>query len=80
MTGFVRGRFGGDYAAAFRHYDTDGDGLIDRAGLKVLLTDAGVGNALTRWAWVSGILAVVDRDRDGEVSWDEFSAVAEVGR
>jgi hypothetical protein len=78
VTALVRGRFGGDYPAAFRHY-AGGNDVIDRAGLKALLADAGIGNALTRWAWVSGILGAVDRDSDGGVSWDEFRAVADVG-
>ena len=55
VTALVRGRFGGDYPAAFRHYDVDGDGVIDKAGLKALLADAGIGNALTRWAWATGL-------------------------
>lgn len=76
VTALIRGRFGGDYQAAFRHYDTDGDGVIGKDELKDLLADAGIGTALTRWAWASGILAEVDADRDGGVSWAEFQAVA----
>jgi Ca2+-binding EF-hand superfamily protein len=80
VTALVRGRFGGDYPAAFRHYDADGDGVIDRAELKTLLVDAGIGNALTRWAWAKGILTALDADGDGGISWAEFQAVAKGGK
>jgi Ca2+-binding EF-hand superfamily protein len=79
VTALVRTRFGGDYRAAFGHYDADGDGVISQGELKVLLKDAGIGSGLTRWAWVRGILAEVDADGDGGVSWAEFEAVFEGG-
>lgn len=75
VTALVRGRFGGDAQAAFRHYDADGDGGINQAELKTLLADAGIGNGLTRWAWADGIMDAVDTDRDGHISWAEFQAV-----
>jgi Ca2+-binding EF-hand superfamily protein len=75
ITSLVATRFGGDYHAAFAHYDSDGDGTIDTKELKTLLHDAGIGNGLTRWAWVQGIIQELDADRDGGISWAEFEAV-----
>lgn len=75
----VTARFGGDYEAAFRHYDTDRDGAINKAELKALLGDAGIASRWTRWAWVNAIIQEVDADGDGQISWPEFAAVFEVG-
>jgi len=77
VTSLVRTRFGGDYRAAFAHYDADGSGTIDNDELKGLLKDAGIGSGLTRWAWVKGIMGEVDTDADGGISWAEFEAVFE---
>jgi Ca2+-binding EF-hand superfamily protein len=71
----VRARFGGDYRAAFGHYDADGNGVISKDELKALLSDAGIGSGWTRWAWAGGIMGEVDTSKDGNVSWDEFAAV-----
>jgi Ca2+-binding EF-hand superfamily protein len=72
VTALVRSRFGGDYRAAFAHYDSDGSGAIDRAELTALLKDAGIGSGLTRWAWAKGILEEMDTDADGGISWAVF--------
>lgn len=80
VTALVRGRFGGDYKAAFAHYDADRNGVIDRDELKALLADAGIGSGLTRWAWAQGILGAVDADGDGAISWAEFERVFEANR
>jgi len=77
LTALVRTRFGGNYRSAFAHYDSDGNGALDKDELTALLTDAGIGNAFTRWAWAKGIVSEVDRDGDGAVSWAEFEAVFE---
>ena len=72
----VRDQFGGDYHKAFDHYDSDvKDGKISQRELTDLLGDAGVGNWLTRSAWVSGIIAELDTDRDGSISTAEFEDV-----
>src|SRR5678816_3292170 len=47
VTALVTTRFGGDYRAAFAHYDADGNGVIDKDELKALLKDAGIGSGLT---------------------------------
>ncbi|WP_020468780.1 EF-hand domain-containing protein [Zavarzinella formosa] len=72
ITSFVSDRFHGDYKAAFDDYDINGDGLIDKAELKRLLTHAGIGSGLTRWLWADGIIAETDMDGDGAISWQDF--------
>src|SRR5688572_10904361 len=47
----VERKFGSDYKKAFDHYDTDRDGAIAKDELLNLLSDAGVGNGLTRNGW-----------------------------
>lgn len=78
LTALVENRFGGDYRAAFEHYAADGDGAIDKDALKALLSDAGVGSGLTRWAWANGIIEELDKTGDGLISWEEFVAVSEI--
>jgi hypothetical protein len=77
VTVLVATRFGGDYRAAFGHYDADGDGAISKDELTTLLADAGVGSGWTRWAWASGVMAELDTNGDGVIAWAEFEAVFE---
>jgi calcium-binding protein CML len=79
VAALVGAKFGGDYAAAFGHYDANRDGVISKNELKVLLADAGVGSGWTRWAWVAGVVEELDADGDGFISWPEFAAVLEDG-
>jgi len=72
VSSLVASRFGGDYRAAFGHYDTDGDGLVSKDELKALLKDAGIGSGLTRWAWATGVIDELDADGDGHISWAAF--------
>ena len=71
----VTTRFGGNYRAAFGHYDVNQDGSISKDELKMLLSDAGVGSGLTRWAWANGIIEELDKSGDGQISWEEFTKV-----
>jgi hypothetical protein len=71
----VASQFGGDYKKAFAHYDSDGDGAISKGELGSLLSDAGVGNGMTRGAWVKGIIEKLDHSGDGKIGWQEFEAV-----
>jgi len=68
-------RYGGDYQKAFEAYDPDGDGAIDKAGLTRFLSDAGVGNGLTRGAWVKGIIGKLDGNGDSKIQWTELQAM-----
>jgi hypothetical protein len=75
----VDAKFGGDYASAFRRY-ADRDGKVGKDAVKALLRDAGVGNSLTRWAWAGAVVAELDVDRNGSISWPEFVAAFEADR
>jgi len=39
------------------------------------LADAGVGNGLTRGAWVTGVIKKLDHDESGTVSYAELEAI-----
>jgi hypothetical protein len=67
----VTQRFGGDYPAAHRHY-AGGASEVSAGGVRSLLSDAGVGNGLTRGAYVSALMDRFDSNRSGGVSWQEF--------
>jgi hypothetical protein len=73
VTKLVDMRYGGDWTKAFQHYAREGgaDG-VDKKALAQLLEDAGVGNRLTRGAWTSGVMEVLDLDGDHSISWAEF--------
>ncbi len=75
VTALVTARFGGDYRAAFTHYDANRDGVIDNDELKSLLKDAGIGSGLTRWAWAKGVMDEADTDKSGTISWAEFETL-----
>jgi Ca2+-binding EF-hand superfamily protein len=77
FTTLIKSRFDGDGRAAFAHYDTDGDGKINKDELKAMLSEAGIGSGLTRWAWADGILDELDKSGDRLISWDEFAAATE---
>jgi Ca2+-binding EF-hand superfamily protein len=71
----ISARFGGDFHAAFRYYDSDGDGRVSKDDLGNMLSDARIGNWLTRNAWADGVIAALDTDRDGYISSAEFFAI-----
>ena len=75
VTKLVAEQFGGDYAKLFEHYDSNKDGRITKAELGALLTDAGIGNWLTRGAWASGIVTALDANQDAAISLAEFQAI-----
>jgi Ca2+-binding EF-hand superfamily protein len=70
-------KFGGTDPGAMRKlfdaYDRNGDGKIEAHELETLLADAGVGNMLTRGAWIKGIISALDQNSDRHIDWDEFS-------
>jgi hypothetical protein len=71
-------RFEGDYRKAFDHYDKDKDGTITKGELVRLLSDAGVGNAITRPIWAGKIIERLDRNIDDAIAWHEFDSVFRV--
>ena len=71
----VASKFGGDFKAAFDHYDGDKDGSVNKDEIIRLLSDAGVGNGLTRGKWASGILEKLDANGNGGIEWGEFEKV-----
>jgi len=75
----VKEKFEGDYRKGFAHYDkADGeDCKIGSSALDQLLTDANVGNWLTRSMWVDGVMKAIDKDKDGAISWEEFESILE---
>lgn len=64
---------------AFRLYDHDGDGFLDRLEIERMislsLAESAIPERATQTAeqLAQGILASADRDRDGRVSFDEFA-------
>jgi len=74
----VTNNHGGNARAAFDAYAGD-DGQVSRSELSDLLSDAGIGNFVTRGAWVSGIIERVDTNGSNSISWSEFQAVMRSG-
>lgn len=75
VTEMVQRNFSGDWGAAFRVYDKNHDNRISPDELNDVLRYSGVGNFLTRSTYVRAVFDVVDTDRDGLISFDEFNAV-----
>lgn len=75
----VKKNFDGDFRKGFDHYDKiDGeDSKIGSTALDQLLADAKVGNFLTRKLWMEGVMKVLDKDKDGAISWNEFETILE---
>ncbi|MEO8326274.1 MAG: hypothetical protein ABI618_10520 [Nitrospirota bacterium] len=75
----VKEKFDGEFRKGFDHYDKiDGeDSKIGSSALEQLLADAKVGNFLTRKLWMEGVMKVLDKDKDGAISWDEFESILE---
>lgn len=71
----VTEQFGGDYKKAFEHYDSSRGGTVGKSELVKLLSDAGVGNGLTRGAWANKIIDKLDSNQDKSIDWSEFESV-----
>ncbi len=56
------------------------NGKLGRPELVNLLSDAGVGNFITRGVWAEGIIKELDRNADGAISVDEFMEVLKGGK
>jgi hypothetical protein len=72
VNNLVHSKFGGDYKKAFQHY-AGANGEVSRDGINRLLSDAGVGNGFTRGFYTDGVMDKFDTNRNGSVSWSEFS-------
>lgn len=77
----VEQRFGGDFKTGFDHYASkrSQSGSIDADELSHLLSDADVGNAFTRGFWVDGVMAEVDKDNDGFITYSELQSILQSG-
>ncbi len=75
VAALVAKSYGGDYKKAFAHYDADHDGRMTKDEIKSMLSDAGVGNGITRGMWADGILDKLDMNHDRGVAWGEFESV-----
>lgn len=64
----------------FNEYDTSRDGKIGRQELERLLSDARVGNTITRGMWVSGVIEKMDGDGDGQITWQEYERAIEAAK
>jgi hypothetical protein len=77
----VNQRFGGDQQRAFNHYAGGAGREVSREGVNRLLSDANVGNGLTRGAYTSGVMDQFDTNRNNAISWSEFqSGMRRVGQ
>jgi calcium-dependent protein kinase len=61
---------------AFTHFDTDRSGYIEVEELRVAI---GNDSAAAEASVINGILEEVDTDKDGRISYDEFSAMMRRG-
>jgi Ca2+-binding EF-hand superfamily protein len=77
VTSLVESKFSGDWYRAFMHYAAKrgGSGDVDKEELKEMLSDAGVGNRVTRGGWASAIMDEMDTDKSSSISWEEFEGM-----
>jgi hypothetical protein len=62
------------FTAIFRRFDTDGNGFLDQQELKAAFE--AVGQPATERT-IAHSFSLIDKDRDGKISFDEFRAMAE---
>ena len=76
ISALLRKKYGntseGSQKRLFDEHDRDSDGQIDTDELAALLTEAKVGNRISRGFWVRGIMGQMDTDGDGKISWPEY--------
>ena len=59
----------------FLSYDGDGDGKLLKDELSKMLSDADIGNFVTRGFWVDGIFEKLDKSpKDDALTWEEYLA------
>lgn len=76
VSAYVERVFGGTdeshFKQAFDENDDNRDGRISLDELSDILSKAGIGFRLARWAIAKEVIDVLDADGDGYVAWDEF--------
>jgi Ca2+-binding EF-hand superfamily protein len=77
VSALVESTYAGDWYRAFMHYAAKrgGSSDVDKDELKEMLSDAGVGNRVTRGGWASAIMDEMDTDKNSSISWEEFEAM-----
>jgi Ca2+-binding EF-hand superfamily protein len=78
LTALAADKFGGDVHKLFYAYADQQTKEMNKDELIQLLSDASVGNWLTRGAWASGIMDAVDTNKDGLISVDELNVILTV--
>lgn len=75
----VTSKYNGDWQAAFKAYDKNGDGNIDLDELEQFLFDAKVVTRFTEWIVAKRVMDKLDPNSDGLINWNEFSSVLNLG-
>jgi hypothetical protein len=70
---YVESAFGNDPKKAFDRY-AGPDGKISRGGVEKFLRDADIGGFFLRGVIADEVMAQLDKDGDGKLSWDELQA------
>jgi hypothetical protein len=78
----ARDRFAGDYRRMFDHYarKLPRTAQLNSDELAKLFEDADIGHFLTRGQWASGVIAELDANRDGFISYMEFRQLPQFSR
>ena len=71
LSKLVKAQYQGNPQAAFMAY-AGSDGLMSSGELEALLSAADVGYPWTRSKWAEKIMEKVDKNQDGQISWDEY--------
>jgi hypothetical protein len=77
LTALVDSKYEGDVKKAFSHYGDrhSHDPSLDRAELIELLTDAHIGNSMSRGEWATALLQKLDKTGSGQIHWREFQTI-----
>lgn len=67
----VEGRHGGNYRAAFDHYDSNRDGKLNLSDIQMALKAAGL-SPLVRSVAARTVVRKLDLNEDGLVEWADF--------
>lgn len=80
LKALCRRKYGSDGIEAqrrmFDEYDADHSGELSWDETNRLLSDADVGNVLTRGAWLTAIFHKLDKNYSDGISWSEYQAAA----